>query len=114
LLIYYFILKNIIMKFLKHGLGIDMAMEKFDACLSIIDEQQRVTVISQRSFKNNKKGFEIFLAWVLKKTKQFALPAVYLMEATGIYYEQLAWFLHRQQCTVSVMLPNKAKSIKML
>lgn len=100
------------MKFLKHGLGIDMAMEKFDACLSIIDEQQRVTVISQRSFKNNKKGFEIFLAWVLKKTKQFALPAVYLMEATGIYYEQLAWFLHRQQCTVSVMLPNKAKKYK--
>lgn len=28
------------MKFLKHGLDIDMAMEKFDACLSIIDEQQ--------------------------------------------------------------------------
>lgn len=100
------------MKFLKHGLGIDMAMEKFDACLSIINEQQQVAIRTQCSFKNNKKGFETFLAWVLKNTKQFEVPVVYLMEATGIYYEQLAWFLHKQQCTVSVVLPNKAKKYK--
>ena len=100
------------MKFLKHGLGIDMAMEKFDACLSIIDEQQHVAIRAQCNFKNNKKGFETFLAWVLKNTKQFAVPVVYLMEATGIYYEQLAWFLHGQECTVSVVLANKAKKYK--
>ena len=100
------------MKFLKQGLGIDMAMEKFDACLSIIDEQQRVAIKAQCSFKNNKKGFETFLAWVLKNTKQFAVPVVYLMEATGIYYEQLAWFLHKQGNSVSVVLPNKAKKYK--
>ncbi len=34
------------------------------------------------------------------------------MEATGIYYEQLAWFLHKQGSTVSVVLPNKAKKYK--
>lgn len=100
------------MKFLKHGLGIDMAMENFDACPSIIDEQQRVAIRAQCSFKNNKKGFETFLAWVVKNTKQFAVPVVYLMEATGIYYEQLAWFLHKQGNTVSVVLPNKAKKYK--
>ena len=100
------------MKFLKHGLGIDMAMEKFDACLSIIDEQQRVIIRAQCSFKNNKKGFETFLTWVVKNTKQFEVPVVYLMEATGIYYEQLAWFLHKQGSSVSVVLPNKAKKYK--
>jgi transposase len=104
--------KLFIMKFLKHGLGIDMAMEKFDVCLSIIDEQQCVAIRAQCSFKNNKKGFETFLGWVLKNTKQFAVPVVYLMEATGIYYEQLAWFLHGHDCTVSVVLPNKAKKYK--
>ena len=75
------------MEFLKYGLGIDMAMEKFDACISIIDKQQRVTIRAQCSFNNNKKGFETFLSWVTKNTK-FDIPAAYLMEATGIYYEQ--------------------------
>ena len=100
------------MKFLKCSIGIDIAMEKFDVCISIIDERQCVSVKAQCSFKNNKKGFETFLAWVVKNTKQLAVPVVYLMEATGIYYEQLAWFLHKQGSTVSVVLPNKAKKYK--
>jgi len=99
------------MEFLKYGLGIDMAMEKFDACVSIINKLQQVMVRAQSSFANNKKGFETFIAWVTKNSK-LGIPAVYLMEATGIYYEQLAWFLHNQNCTVSVVLPNKAKKYK--
>jgi transposase len=99
------------MEFLKYGLGIDMAMEKFDACISIIDKQQHVMIRAQCSFNNNKKGFETFILWVTKNTK-LPIPAVYLMEATGIYYEQLAWFLHNKKCSVSVVLPNKAKKYK--
>src|SRR5450759_6036171 len=92
------------MEFLKYGLGIDMAMEKFDACISIIDKQQHVMIRAQCSFNNNKKGFETFILWVTKNTK-FLIPTVYLMEATGIYYEQLAWFLHDKSYSVSVVLP---------
>ena len=99
------------MEFLKYGLGIDMAMEKFDACISIINKLQQVMIRAQCSFTNNKKGFETFIVWVTKNTK-LAIPAVYLMEATGIYYEQLAWFLHNKNCSVSVVLPNKAKKYK--
>ncbi len=99
------------MEFLKYGLGIDMAMEKFDACISIIDKLQQVMIRAQCSFPNNKKGFESFILWVTKNTKH-EIPAVYLMEATGIYYEQLAWFLHNKNDSVSVVLPNKAKKYK--
>ncbi len=99
------------MKFLKYGLGIDMAMEKFDVCISIIDQSQHVVIRAQCSFINNKKGFETFLLWITKNTNP-AIPAVYLMEATGIYYEQLAWFLHIKNYNVSVILPNKAKKYK--
>lgn len=99
------------MVFLKYGLGIDMAMEKFDVCISIIDKHQRVTIRSQCSFNNNQKGFEAFILWAIKNT-QLAIPSVYLMEATGIYYEQLAWFLHKKNCSISVVLPNKAKKYK--
>ena len=100
------------MKFLKYGLGIDIAMEKFDVCLSIIDEQQHVTVSAQCSFKNDKRGFETFLVWAYKNTREFDIPVIHLMEATGIYYEQLAWFLHHKKSAVTVILPNKAKKYK--
>lgn len=99
------------MEFLKYGLGIDMAMEKFDVCISVIDKLQQVAIRAQCSFNNNKKGFEDFILWVTKNTR-LTIPAVYIMEATGIYYEQLAWFLHDKKCSVSVVLPNKAKKYK--
>jgi len=99
------------MDFLKYGLGIDMAMEKFNACISTIDCQQQVMIRAQCSFNNNKKGFEAFSLWVTKNAK-LPIPVVYLMEATGIYYEQLAWFLHNKSCSVSVVLPNKARKYK--
>jgi transposase len=99
------------MNFLKYGLGIDVAKEKFDVCISTIDQLQHVMIRAQCSFNNNKKGFEAFFVWGTKNTR-LAIPVVYLMEATGVYYEQLAWFLHNKNCSVSVIVPNKAKKYK--
>jgi transposase len=99
------------MGFLKYGIGLDMAMETFDACISVIDYQQHVQIKSQCSFSNDKKGFALFHQWVCKHLK-LSLPSVYLMEATGIYYEQLAWYLDSKNCVLSVVLPNKAKKYK--
>lgn len=99
------------MDFLKYGIGIDMAMETFDACVSVIDIKQCVIIKSRCSFSNDKKGSDLFYVWVCKNTK-LPLPCVYLMEATGVYYEQLAWYLHSKKCELSVVLPNKAKKYK--
>jgi transposase len=93
---------------LKYSVGIDVAKESYKVCLSVIDQQQRVTVKSTGSFKNNPKGFEEFYSWTKKHLRE-KLPVHFLMEATGIYYEQLAWFLYNKDCQVSVILPNKAK-----
>lgn len=99
------------MDYLKYGLGIDIAMESFDACLSLIDGSQQVHQKAHSTFTNNTKGFDAFLKWVQQHTP-YAVPVVYLMEATGIYYEQLAWYLHSKNCSVAVILPNKAKQYK--
>ena len=99
------------MDLLKYGIGMDMAMETFDGCLSVIDCTQQVIIQSRCSFSNDKTGFDSFYGWVSKNMK-LSLPAVYLMEATGVYYEQLAWYLHSQNCNLSVVLPNKAKKYK--
>ena len=99
------------MNYLKYGVGIDMALEKYDVCLSLIDDKQKVTVISTSSFANNIKGFDLFQNWVNKHQK-LTLPVIYLVEATGIYHEQLAWYLFEKNRSVVVILPNKAKKYK--
>ncbi|WP_162056157.1 IS110 family transposase, partial [Pontibacter pamirensis] len=45
----------------------------------------------------------------LSKQTTPALPVNFVMEATGIYYEPLAYHLHRIRQNVSVVLPNKVK-----
>ena len=99
------------MKQIKYGFGIDMAKDKFDCCLSAIADDQQVSIRAQCSFRNTLKGFEAFQAWA-KKNTPLSIPSVFLMEATGIYYEPLAWYLHSKDCAVSVVLPNKAKKYK--
>ncbi len=99
------------MNYLKYAMGIDMAKDKFDVCLSVIDMAQKVTAKCSSSFANNLKGFSAFYAWSLKHLKE-PLAVIYVMEATGIYHEQLAWFLFEQKCSVAVVLPNKARKYK--
>ncbi len=95
-------------KILKQAVGIDMSKDKFDVCFSVIDNQQKVTIKSTRKFGNNKAGFKEFDFWIGKHAQK-PVPLVYVVEATGIYYENLAWHLFEQEAFLSVILPNKAK-----
>ena len=93
---------------LKYSVGIDMSSKDFHACVSVIDSGQRVTIKATHSFPNQKSGFAALRKWKQKNCRD-NLPVVFVIEATGIYHEQLAWFLHGQDEYVSVVLPNKAK-----
>ena len=93
---------------LKYSIGNDIGKKYIDTCLSVIDEGQRVRVLGTRKFNNNKSGIKSLVAWVEKK-KKLGLPAFYIMEATGVYYEKLAWHLSSMELAVSVLLPTKAK-----
>ena len=94
---------------IKYCLGVDVSKKEFHCCLSIIDQTQRVTVKSSRKFSNNKDGFKELHLWVQKHYREKSVPLVVIMEATGIYYEQLALYLFKSKYAVSVVLPNKAK-----
>lgn len=99
------------MRYLKYGLGIDTSLEKFHVCLSVIDTFQKVTTVSSASFNDNINGFEALQQWRKKHCSR--RPAVvYLVESTGIYHEQLAWYLFNKNCRVKVILPNKSKKYK--
>jgi hypothetical protein len=52
------------MQIIRYGVGLDVAMEKFDVCISSIDMAQKITVKARRSFPNNSKGYQQFYKWI--------------------------------------------------
>lgn len=95
--------------YLKYCLGIDVSKDENQVCLSVIDSEQKVTIKGSRKFANTPKGFEQLEAWLQRHLKE-ELPLVVVLEATGIYHEQLSWFLHEKGYALSIILPNKAKA----
>jgi len=94
---------------IKYCLGVDVSKKDLHCCLSVIDQTQNVSVKGSRKFLNNSEGFKALHAWTQKQHKQQSIPLVVVMEATGIYYEQLALWLFQSGYALSVVLPNKAK-----
>jgi transposase len=93
---------------LSQNLGVDVSKDALDVVFSTMDMQQHVKVKASRKFTNTMNGFKQFQKWVeSKRIKDVDLRI--LMEATGIYYEQFAWFLYEKKYIVSVILPTKAK-----
>ena len=93
---------------LKYCVGIDVSKKDFHCCLSVIDTQQLVKIKASHRFANSATGFKSFADWISKGAKE-PLPVVCVMEATGVYHEQLAWFVYGKGLPVSILLPNKAK-----
>lgn len=93
---------------LKYSVGLDVSSKKINACMSIIDEKQKVVVKSSCIIANTKKGFESLQMWICKHKKE-EIPVVVCMEATGIYHENCAYYLFEKGLDVSIILPNKAK-----
>lgn len=93
---------------LKQCVGIDISKLSFSACVAQIDVEQEVRRSEVREFANTKKGFNQLVKWASKQIDQ-SVPIVYLMEATGVYYESLAYHLEKINKCVHVVLPNKAK-----
>ena len=93
---------------LSQNVGVDVSKDTLDAVFSTMDMQQQVKVKASRRFSNTPTGFRQLQKWVESKQAE-QVPLRVLMEATGIYYEQLAWFLYEKEYAVSVILPTKAK-----
>lgn len=97
------------MKYIKYGCGIDMSKEKFDACLYGVSTMDfSFKFIGKRKFANTVGGFKEYIVWLKLKCAE-ADKVVHVVEATGIYHENLAIFLDAEGLFVSVLLPNKAK-----
>lgn len=94
---------------LKISVGLDVSSKKVDACISTIDHTQRVKVKSSCSIVNSNAGFLKLVQWIRKWEDKATIPIVICVEATGVYHENLAYYLDNAGYRVSIILPNKAK-----
>ena len=95
--------------FIVQNVGIDISMADFQVCFMVLLQDQSTKIRGTRKFKNTKEGFEVFLTWVEKKRLR-DLPLRMTMEATGVYYESLAYYLFENDYKLSVVLPNKVNA----
>lgn len=87
-------------------IGIDISKDTFHVCCKQSVGEQFV-IKGTHSFENSYVGFTEFLRWALIKTKNAEI--LFVMEATGIYHEELTYFLHSNSKRVAVVLANKIK-----
>lgn len=90
--------------------GVDIASKSLKAALARKGADDTVTCTASKKFDNTKSGFNQLVRWVASELdKDKDTPVVFLMEATGVYHEELAHHLHRIGKQVHVVLPNKFK-----
>jgi transposase len=81
--------------------GVDIASASFMACVGTAP--WKITV-KPTKFENDEDGFVSFLGWLQEHNLQTESTVV-CMEATGVYSEGLAYFLHASGYTVAVEPP---------
>ena len=94
---------------LKYSVGIDVASSNLEAGFGFLSKELLSKRGRSRTFANRKSGFKSLDAWITKQRKQTAKLSV-IMEATGVYHENLAHYLHSKGYDIYVIVPNKAKS----
>ncbi len=93
-------------KLLKQVAGIDVAKNELVVSLGHIDEELTVTIFAHKTFANKPSGFSMLKKWAQKMFPQ-EVAVLYVMEATGVYHEPLAYWLSDNSLPVSIVLPNK-------
>jgi len=94
---------------LKYSVGIDVSSEDLVAGFGLISRDLLSKVGKPRKFTNTTKGFKSLDRWIQKQQKAKSVKLGVVMEATGVYHENIAHFLYGKGYEIYVVLPNKAK-----
>ncbi len=96
-------------KVIKQVVASDIGMDNFYACYKIQYDDKSVVIKGTKSFDNSQSGMQEFYLWYKKRNKTPEVEPIFIMEATGVYYEELAYFLYHKEQKVSVQLAQKIK-----
>ena len=93
-------------KLLKQVAGIDVAQQELVVSFGRMYDDLVPEIYANKTFANTDKGFESMAQWVNKMADPEA-AVHYVMEATGVYHENLAYYLAAKGHPLSIILPNK-------
>ena len=88
-------------KIIQQSVGIDCAMDELVCSIMTENENRQTVVLSSKTMKNTDKGFVVLLKW-MKKLILADAPVSIVIEATGVYHEKAALFLHSNGMDVKV------------
>lgn len=94
------------MKILRQVVGIDVAQKELVVYFGQLNDELGIDMKAYKTFPNTLNGFAKLVSWTWK-LKDAGIPVRFVMEATGVYHESLAYFLDTESQEVSVVLPNK-------
>jgi transposase len=92
-------------RLLKQVVGIDVAQKELVVSIGRMHDDLVPEIYGHHSFANTPKGFDALVTWVGKRSDA-SIAVQYVLEATGVYHEKLAYFLHEGGHGVNVILPN--------
>lgn len=95
-----------------YSLGTDTSKEEFTACLQRYNlSKQTHRVVARKCFRNTPSGFNAYMQWVRTHTADQPAPLRVTMEATGVYHESLALYIHEHhpEAHLAVVLPSQSK-----
>lgn len=93
-------------RIVKQVVGIDVAQQELVVCLGRMYDDWTPELYASKTFANTANGFAALTLWVKKLTEESS-PVRYVMEATGVYHQSLAYYLEGKGFEVTIVLPNK-------
>jgi len=81
------------MELVKEVVGVDVSKDSLMLCIGTIATRQNQSISKSVTFANTTIGFKKLLSWSKRIRTSEEIPLWFVMEATGIYYENLAFFL---------------------
>jgi transposase len=94
------------MAILKQVAGIDVAQKELVVSLGRMDHELTLEIFDYKVFTNDQKGFKELTQWAEGQIKN-DVKIRYVMEATGVYHQSLAYYLADNGLEASIVLPNK-------
>ncbi len=95
-------------KVLKQALGIDVSKDSLSYCLGILKSDMDKEFIQGKEVSNDTKGFKKLEKWIKRYGCKKGLPII-VMEATGVYHEEIANYLYSQGYEVCIMQSGRVK-----
>lgn len=94
---------------IKQVIGIDCSKDTLDCCFGILNMDLDQKIGSSVRFTNDKTGIDKLIGWSNKQAR-LGVGICFVVEATGVYHELLAYTLADLGYAISIVLPNKISS----